>query len=287
MFIIALTNANLYLKLKKVPLLGDFFTLKITSIGQLGARELSDFISDIYLPNKTFLMTQEGRFEEIDDITVKYLEGNPENIIHDIAVSCGVTSLDLFNKMNGKVNFNLFISEKNSELFLKGRHICRVYDGEDNLLWGYFFFLFASDQAAWKFPLTKILYKFIDHLPDAGRAKTVSIFDKRMEALLKKKRIKKIQYDIFNTVLAQKFSYIRCMNLLNLCYFSSDQLFSAVKRMISSLKEDGILQIGRTDVETGKNRVSFLRKKNGKLVIMKEVNGGTEIMRIISSLVKP
>jgi hypothetical protein len=287
MFKIAVGNAKIYRALTKIPFFRKFFVFKITAIPHIEPEYFTHYMSGITIPGNINMTTHKDRFAEIDPITLNFLERNSDNIIHDVAISSGITTLELFNQLVDRhINFKLIVSEKYSHFFFTGKYFCRVYDAQGNLVEGYIWGLLAKDLS-WKFGFSKLLFLVMRLTKDTGIAKKqcIPIFDKRLQALIQHGKIEQIEYDVFNGGLKDRFSYVRCMNLLNLCYFDERQLQKAIRLLMTSLKENGILQIGRTEVETGenygKNYVTFFRKENDRLIVIHEVNGGSEVKGIL------
>ena len=73
------------------------------------------------------------------------------------------------------------------------------------------------------------------------------------------------------------------MNVLNLIYFSEQQIIFAVKNLLDSLEDDGILLIGRTSLD-GINNATFYKKNSNKLYSIKSVYNGYEHDYIINNL---
>ena len=85
-------------------------------------------------------------------------------------------------------------------------------------------------------------------------------------------------------VAVKGFSYEEHFdNLLNLFYFSEEKIIKAINNLNESLLEGGILQIGRTTSE-GINNVSFYKKQNGRFILVKRLNSGSEIDYIFERL---
>ena len=79
------------------------------------------------------------------------------------------------------------------------------------------------------------------------------------------------------------FSFVRCMNLLNLSYFPRDSIGLALRNVVESLKEGGVLQIGRTHPD-GVSHAGFYRKRGTRLQLLHEVGSGTELREVIHTL---
>ncbi len=73
------------------------------------------------------------------------------------------------------------------------------------------------------------------------------------------------------------------MNLLNLGYFPPESIEVALRNLIESLKEGGVLQIGRTHPD-GVSHATFYRKRGARLEMLQDVERGTELRELIDRL---
>lgn len=285
MFKIAINTPERYLAIKKVPVLRSFFAPRLTSFAELDPALFTAYISVIRGAGGVYMSTLEDRFSELDDTTLGYLGEREHNCIHDVGVSSGVTTLNWYNtlKASGRP-FQLALSEKYNRFFKTGRILTRVYS-RDELVEGYCFGLLASGSVSWLFPISRVLFAVMKRAKRKGPEVSISMYDPRIRDLLKKGLIQEVDVDIFSSQVADTYSYVRCMNLLNLGYFGPDQLRSAIKGLMASLIEGGILQVGRTDLRTGRNSVTFFRKVKDGMTVDQSFNGGTEIMSCLDDLI--
>jgi hypothetical protein len=70
---------------------------------------------------------------------------------------------------------------------------------------------------------------------------------------------------------------LRTMNILNLAYFSRNQLVDGVRAASESLKPGGLWIVGRTLEEDQTNHVSFFRRTEKKWEVLKRIGNGSEI----------
>ena len=95
--------------------------------------------------------------------------------------------------------------------------------------------------------------------------------------------IHRLDYDLFRAGLPERFSFVRCMNVLIRAYFNEDELRCGISGLAESLELEGILQIGRTDMNSGLNYVSFYRKDpGGGLELLENLNGGAGLEDLIT-----
>ena len=133
----AFKNIKLLNFFSNIPILKHFFVLKLSiDFHEVTNRNiLNKFYTDIYVKSKTSKKTEAERFADLDKFSLKYLKKNQENLIHDIAVSSGITSIELYNYLNIEdVKFRLSISEKYSEIFVDHGFITRAYDSDNHFI---------------------------------------------------------------------------------------------------------------------------------------------------------
>jgi len=269
----------------KIPFLKHFFILKITPNFQNITDEtvLTKFYTNVYVTSKTSKQTKQNRFAEIESTVLKYVK-KTNNIIHDLAVSNGITSLDLFDylKLNN-IDFKLHISDKYSKIYVKQNLITRIFDAEHKFVYGYFGCLLAMDKIYY-FPLTRLLFKLLQRIKSPQNySYDLMLFHPEVLKKINQNQIYCLDYDIFETVIYDKFSFVRCMNILNLGYFETNKIISALQNIKLSLKEDGVLLVGRT-IKNIENKVSFFVKKNNTFQLLEDINGGSEIKDLVLEL---
>lgn len=283
---IAIKNIKFLKMVSKIPILKHCFIVKVSPEFNkiLSERILNKFYKDIYVSNKTSKKTHINRFPDINEISLSYLNNKNEVIIHDIAVSNGISSVELKELLMLKnITNSFFISDKFAEVFVKKGIITKVFSVDNDLIFAYFWFLFAVDKNVF-FPLTVFLFKLIkkQKLIDGADYKLLLLHPKVLNKI-KNEEIKFINYDIFNTKVYNKFTFIRVMNILNLGYFNENQIIRALENIFISLKNEGVILIGRTN-SNNINNASFFKKKDSKLILLEDVNDGTEIKHLIEKL---
>ena len=129
--------------------------------------------------------------------------------------------------------------------------------------------------------MSRLLFKVVSHVPDSKKDEILLHYDPKLVKLIEEKRVEDIDFDILAPGILERFTYMRCMNILNFTYFSKTQLLGALDVAFKSLRDNGIFQVGKTDKRDGKNEVSFYRKTGGNFVLLTEINHGTEIKEVI------
>lgn len=233
--------------------------------------------------------TKSNRFQDLDDFVMNYLVSMENLFIHDVGVSTGVTSLDLYGKLCaiGKP-FDLILSDKHSIFYSSGKNIVRVYNHSHKLIYGYAFSLLADPGASHWFFLGKLLYFVLALLPPPVNFREIILLDSRVKQLVDAANLSFVLYDLFGQNFITGMTFVRCMNVLNNnSWFSKEQIKIGLSNLISQLAEGGLLLIGRTDENTNQNNASLYRKLRGKLVLVANYNLGSDIIPIISAVYGP
>jgi hypothetical protein len=283
---LASRNINFLNFILRIPILKHFFTLKVgEDFGEISNdRVLSKFYTDIYVNNKTSKKTSKNRFSDLDTLCYKYLEKNKLLMIHDVAVSNGISSCELHELLNNQgFSFRLFISDKYAKINAKTGFISKFYDSENQFTFGYLGPFFGVKKNIF-FPLTIALFHLLKKIKNNEKYNlSIQLFHPKLLEKINNHAIKYIEYDIFETKTELKFNFIRCMNILNLGYFDKDLIIKGVQNIVKSLKEDGYLLIGRTN-SNGQNNATFFRKQNSQVIAIEDLNDGSEIKQLISGI---
>lgn len=281
---IALKSARLFNRLSKYPILRRFVVFRIDCLTNLRDPVLaSRLYQEFYTSDGTSRQTAPGRFRDLDLLTADLLT-HESNVIHDVAVSSGITSVELYSALHHRgIPFQLLVSDKFSRFLYRGSIVRRIYDVTHTLLFAYVFGILADWKCGWKFPVSKMLFPLIEafNRPSAP-FREMPLFDFRLLELIRKGHVDELPYDILATSLPDRFTFVRCMNVLNLSYFNPDAILLALSLLKTSLKDQGILLLGRT-MPDGSNAVSFYRKSSGNLELIRELDGGSEISHLVES----
>lgn len=282
---ISLRNPYLFVKLMRIPVLNRFFVYNLAYVDLI---EDPILCSSVYSSFKTESfnrkITISGRFADIDKITVNYINKFKHPIIHDIAVSSGITSCELLREMQASgVSADFFISDKYSIYYLSGKKIIYIYDRNKNFLFGYIYSFYGSNNISYYGIGSILLYYILKIIPDRQvNLKKIILFDTETKKILNNGNFISIDYDVTSTIIDCKFTFVRCMNLLNKgSWISDDKIILSLKNIKMSLKENGILQIGKTEDITEINRVSYYVKNNDKFILLEHLNGGSELANIM------
>jgi hypothetical protein len=268
--------------------LRKFLVYRTDALSELRSAALREYVyTCLFTSNETSKQTSSGRFRDLDPIALSIIEEHKLDAIHDIGVSSGVTSLDLYRTLaTTAIPLRFHISDKYAVYGTTGRCPVRIIDAQGSVRELYICGVLAKrdDSVSKKFfPVTRFLHWLLANRPFHGPVRWFVLFDPEVQKHIEKGLIHTLDYDVFTTRMPDTFSFVRCMNLLNLIYFPSAVIETALRNIIESLKEGGVLQIGRT-LPGGATEATFYRKSGTRLEILREVGSGTELRALIDRL---
>jgi hypothetical protein len=269
----------------RIPLLRKFLVYRTDAMPELRNAALRDHIySAFFTANATSKQTSAGRFGDLDRLTCSIIAEHELDVIHDVGVSSGVTSLDLYRALAATgIPLTFHISDKYAVYRCAGRCPARIIDAQGSVTELYVCGILGKRDVSNKFPLTRFLHWWLADGPIRGQVRSFVLFDHEVVEHMEKGLIRRVDYDVFTTRMPGSFSFVRCMNLLNLSYFAPESIEMALRNLIDSLKEGGVLQIGRTHPD-GTSHAAFYRKHGSRLEMLQEVGGGTELRELIGRL---
>jgi len=181
-----------------------------------------------------------------------------------------------------KLNVQIDASDRFSTIEYYGDNIKYFFDSNNNLIQIYFFRLFLGLKISNYFFISKLLFFLLNFFQNTSRnRKKIFLFDKEFYQYFSNKQINYFDFDLFEIDHSnKKYDFIRVMNVLNLIYFTDQQIIFAVKNLFESLEDNGIILIGRTSLE-GINNATFYKKDNNKLIPIKYMNNGYEHDKLI------
>jgi hypothetical protein len=268
-----------------VPLLRSFLVYRADAISGLRNAAVRDYVHrTFFTSNATSKETSAGRFRDLDQIARAIITAHKLDAIHDIGVSSGITSLDLYRTLSASgIPCKFLISDKYAVYGSTGRYPTRIVDADGAVTELYFCGLLGKRAVSNKFPVTRLLHWLLADRPLHGPIRRFVLFDPQVLPYLENGLIHRIDYDVFTTRMPCAFSFVRCMNLLNLCYFPREPIQTALRNIIESLKEGGVLQIGRT-LPDRTSHATFYVKLGARLEVLQQVGGGTELREVIEQL---
>ena len=276
-----LKNLSIFYMVKSVPVVKFFFVFHLPSVKKLNNKYDKLDFSFIRYGDKTSKHTSANRFFDLDNLVLKNLN-DTDNKILDIGISSGITSYELYEKLiKAKKKFKLSLCDKFSKFYYQSGFLDIVYDHKKNKKNIYFLKILFDPNLSPIFFISKFFYYIISLFGNrSSNYKEINLLDKKILTKIEKGEIEYFDLDIFNSFLKQKYSFIRCMNVLNLSYFSEDKILLGIKNIFKLLREEGYLIIGRTN-DKGINNVSLYIKKKNKLKVLRKVNKGCDINHLI------
>ena len=238
-----------------------------------------------FTSNATSKQTSAGRFQDLDRIARSIVAEYKLDAIHDIGVSSGITSLDLYRTLaTTGIPLRFHISDKYAVYGSTGRCPTRIIDAQSSVTELYLCGVLGKrDSHEQIIPLTRLLYWLLADRPFDGHIRWFVLFDHEVLEHINRGLIHKIDYDVFTTRMSCAFSFVRCMNLLNLGYFPRESIETALRNIVESLKEGGVLQVGRTH-PNGTSHAAFYMKRGARLEVLQQVGNGTELRELIDKL---
>lgn len=238
--------------------------------------------------DSTFMTTSYNRMFDVNKILKKYVKKyfSKKIVICDFAVSSGQSTLELFLSLNKQKIKKIYGFDKNIDISLYqiGKYIF-LYNSRNELLMAeynkqclrYRYFILFKKIEKILISLLNRLYLF--RLADVKYNKSKLL----IPDLDKIDEIKFVEQDIFN--VSKKyfnfFDIIRVSNLLNYSYFSESKLKLAISNLKKISKDNSIILINRTPNNKKKNTASFFIKKKGKFILLEDLNGGSEIKKLM------
>lgn len=284
---LALQDLGLLRKAWRIPLARNLFVYDLTGLESIeDPLEFSEAVSLLRTESLHGKTTARHRFRDLDARAAVHLSGLERPVVHDIAVSTGITSRELFEALAGAgLPPELHISDKYWLYYCSGRRLVRVFGADRRFLYAYCFGLLADPGLPRKYFLSRLLFRLLEPLtsfPDAPRR--LVLFDAETRRWLQEGKLCQLDYDVFETRLPGRFDFVRCMNLLNLnSWFTREQIRTALANLKASMREGAVLLVGRTDDRTGVNAAGFYRRNGDRLVLLEAVNGGSELHGLLEA----
>jgi SAM-dependent methyltransferase len=265
-------------------------------------------LGHLCMQNGTLKYTHARRFDNFDRLALSTIAASfptGQNIrVHDIGVSDGRTSCDLYRQLNDLYGDRLdfLASDQTPYLYvLKKKHSSRrlIIDDQDHILQivmpPLVFNIVRRTESLRLFSLYRLIRSlapitnfYTKPLLKAYKAGRPDIECTRLELLCRECRACSAErttfrferYDVLSGPTSH-FDAIRVMNVLNYCYFPEAQLRRAVKNVVESLNEGGLFITG-SNTEQGTIVDGGIYKKEGDHMERLEASGkGSQIDALI------
>jgi CheR methyltransferase, SAM binding domain len=262
--------------------------------------------------NGVLKCTYARRFDDFDRLSVSaisaYFPTSQIIRVHDIGVSDGRTSCDLYDHLNrlygGRLDF--LASDYAPFLYVLKRTHGRnrlIVDDQQHVLQivtpPFVFIVVGRRERITPYPLNALIRHLVTVLyarpllehyktgsPDIQRTR-IEIFGRACRAYMSKQdNFRFDAYDVFSGS-TERFDIIRAMNVLNYSYFSEPQLIQAAENIVHSLKEGGLFITGSNDEPGTVVNGGIYGETKGRLQRIDTSGKGSEIDALISAVGSP
>ncbi|MGC2372111.1 MAG: hypothetical protein WA474_23785 [Candidatus Sulfotelmatobacter sp.] len=262
--------------------------------------------------NGVLKYTYARRFDDFDRLSISAIAAHfPTSQfirVHDIGVSDGRTSCDLYEHLNrlygGRLDF--LASDYAPFLYvLKRTHGTNrlIVDDQQHVLQivtpPFVFIEVGWRERIMPYPLNFLIRHLVTVLyarplleryragsPDIQRTR-IELCGRACRACMSKQNNFRFDaYDVFSGS-TERFDVIRAMNILNYSYFSELQLIQAAENIVHSLKEGGLFVTGSNDERGTVVNGGIYRETNGRLQRIDTSGNGSEIDALICAIGGP
>jgi len=258
--------------------------------------------------NGTFRYTHARRFEEFDTLALTSIRSafprDQQIRVHDVGASDGRTSCDFYDSLTSIYGQRLRFLASDYAPFLymiRKKNSTRrvIVDQKDQVLQIItppFVFNVVHTENKWLYPLNHFIRYFVNRwyvrpLVRAYKAGDPNIERTRIDLLCyvcrancaAQQNFRFISYDIFSPA-PERFDVIRAMNVLNLIYFSREDLKKAIANIITSLDEGGLFITG-SNLEPG-TTVSggIYKKRSGRFEKLQVSGDGSQVDDLVQAV---
>ena len=270
---------SIFYKLSNIKFLNYIFEFDLSNIHSVkSVKSFNKILYSIRMSNGTFKTTAINRFKSINTKILKYFSNDIEYKILDVAASDGSTTVELLDFLQSHgIKSKLHFSDKYSKLYQSGNgFIKRFYDSDKKFLFAYIGKIYVNPYLTNKYILSKLLGKFSSRTFPHKFEKEILLINPIAQKYISENKIAFFNQDILKACKETDFHYIRCMNILNKGNFDDKDLIIAIDHLNTAIKDGGVLQIGRTSMNSANHNVSFYQKRNNELHWIEDINEGYE-----------
>lgn len=249
------------------------------------ASTTKDILRGLQLPNGTRKTTWPNRFTELNARCIEHLGGvsSPLRVL-DIAVSSGISTIELVDAITSA---GIATTVTATDLFTHG-DLVKVFPGVNLLVdnddrpiqWEFLGrTLRAHPNGSRIDHIRRALNEMWTRLPQSRkrRRQVIPLVDSRLEKIATV-----IREDLFNPDprLDGPYDLVRACNILNLDYFTTDELTQLTRTLINRLAADGLLVIARTRPDETNYASIYRRMHNGRLEVLEHINSPCDVHEI-------
>jgi hypothetical protein len=276
----ATSSPRRFMSARRIPFIKHLVVFFLPAIdGIANESDYESLCAALRYGDVTGKQTAAGRFSDLDPSTLDILADGYS--LHDVGISSGITSLELQEQIARRgIQGKFTISDKFVEMYVSDGLVSRVYDAEQQLRNIYIGPFLFDPRLSVYFALSKYLFHLFKLVPSSHSQRPFLLLAPSVLRAVQSNTLNFQSYDVMQPSVHKAYSFVRCMNLLNLSYFSSSEIIRAIGHLRDSLVEGGILLFGRTRMP-GVNDATFYQKIDGQLCPIKTVEMGTEIHALV------
>lgn len=239
------------------------------------------FFNGILLPNGTFKTTSDHRLDDLNEAIMAHLPSRRPLRVKDVAVSSGISALEWYEMLQARsIAFEMTATDVRLRArLIKARGFNVLLDESGEVLQLHVAGLaFQPTQA----PKKRAAFAPILACVRSPRALNRLARSERKVVLVSPRLldspVQVVEEDL-RTPRPGQWDVVRAANILNHEYFPQPILREMMVNLAGSLAPGGLLIVCRSDPSLG-NRASIFRISEGRLRVVAELNGGSELAHL-------
>jgi hypothetical protein len=274
----------------RTALTGSLKQISITLYGQVHAETEAERLAERILltfgdERGSFKRTYERRFEAFDaavaDQIQKHFDASAQVRVHDLGVSDARTSCDFFERLRSlRTGLSLLATDLAPELEVIRFGRTRLVIGPDGQLleitWPPFVFNQSKPDSLRHHPINRVIRTalhrlLVPRILEAHRRgeiqpERLSLWCPRAVALSRSDdRFRLGRYDVISRPIGGGYAVVRAMNVLNPAWFSEKDMKTALRNVLSSLEDGGLLVLGSNEGPSSPVDGGIYRKTKGRI----------------------
>ncbi len=237
-----------------------------------------------------YKITKKGRFTDFDrelaEKAAAHFPTSQEIVVHDMGVSSGVTSLELYREMQQRRSVQMIASDYYDHLtlvdvpgtILRHQVWTVAFDTENRPIQTTGLgTVFGFKPYPWRYAFVRLAQKWVD--------RHVRLFHPEViQAAKTDPAFRIVHHDVFSPN-PYPCHIVRAMNVITPKHFSREQTQSAIRASVHHLLPGGWLVLGRSiDEEDGRLRATVYQQQDGRLFPLWDYQGGYEWPELVSEL---
>jgi hypothetical protein len=224
--------------------------------------------------------THRRRLAPLDDLIAAEVEarfaGGPISV-HDMAASSAITSLELYRLLSASHQVTMRASD-----YYDAIHLVRV------ALWHVSFDVegqSAQVEGPFRGLLKRLVVQHARAALNAGRAERLSLFHSSARAVAASDPNFQLAKEDFFSPLAHRYQVVRVMNALVEQNLSRDRIEAALRAIIPTVAERGLLVLGRNaDEENGRIQATIFARGQDGFSVLRDMSDGYSMKAVVLAL---